>query len=156
MNREHHYRVRAQWTGNLGEGTTNYRSYTRDVTLSAADKPDLEASSDNAFHGDRHRWNPEDLLVAALSECHLLSYLHAAVVAGVNVVTYTDEATGLMRQDSGNGGAFVEVTLRPQVTVADPATIDAAVAAHETAHEWCFIANSVNFPVHVEPTVVAA
>lgn len=156
MNGEHHYRIRAEWTGNRGEGTADYRAYTRDVTLSAAGKPDLLASSDSAFHGDRHRWNPEDLLVAALSECHLLSYLHAAAIAGVVVTGYTDEATGTMRQDGGNGGAFTEVTLHPQVTVADASMIGAAIAAHDTAHEWCFIANSVNFPVRVEPTVVAS
>lgn len=155
MAMEHHYRIRAQWTGNRGAGTASYRDYDRSVTLSAAGKPDILASSDTPFRGDPHRWNPEDLLVAALSQCHLLSYLHACVTAGVSVVAYTDEATGLMRQDGGNGGSFAEVTLHPRVTVADPAMIAPALSAHGPAHEWCFIANSVNFPVRVEPVVVA-
>lgn len=156
MHGEHHYRVTAQWTGNRGAGTSGYRDYDRSVTLIAAGKPDLLASSDTPFRGDRHRWNPEDLLVAALAECHLLSYLHACVEAGVVVTGYTDEATGTMRQDGGNGGAFAEVTLHPRVTVADPTMVEAALAAHGPAHEWCFIANSVNFPVRVDPTVTAA
>ncbi len=150
---EHHYRVRAEWTGNRGTGTSGYRDYDRLVTLSADGKPDLPASSDPKFRGDPHRWNPEDLLVAALSECHLLSYLHACVTVGVVMTSYRDEATGRMVQDGGNGGAFAEVVLHPRVTVADESMVDAAIAAHHEAHEWCFIANSVNFPVRVEPTV---
>lgn len=155
MTVEHRYRIRTKWTGNRGGGTTGYRDYDRLVTLSAAGKPDLLASSDKPFRGDPHRWNPEDLLVAALSECHLLSYLHACVAAGVVMVEYSDEATGVMVQDGGNGGSFTEVVLHPRVTVAEPAMIDAAIAAHVDAHEWCFIANSVNFPVRVEPVVDA-
>ncbi len=149
---EHHYRVTARWTGNRGQGTVTYRDYDRLVTLSAEGKPDLAASSDKPFRGDPERWNPEDLLVAALAECHLLSYLHAAVTRGVVVTGYRDEATGTMTL-VGNGGHFTEVTLHPVVTVADESMVDAAREAHHDAHEWCFIANSVNFPVHVEPEI---
>lgn len=153
---EHHYRVTSEWTGDRGPGTTGYRDYDRLVTLSSEGKPDLAASADGPFRGDRSRWNPEDLLVAALSECHLLSYLHACVTAGVVVTGYRDEATGRMMQDGGNGGSFTEVVLHPAVTVADAGMVDAAVVAHGPAHEWCFIANSVNFPVRVEPTVTVS
>lgn len=152
MSDDHHYRVTALWTGNRGQGTTAYRDYDRLVTLSAEGKPDLAASSDKPFRGDPERWNPEDLLVAALAECHLLSYLHAAVTHGVVVTGYRDEATGTMTL-VGNGGRFTEVTLHPVVTVADESMVDAARAAHHDAHEWCFIANSVNFPVRVEPEI---
>lgn len=153
---EHDYAVRAVWTGNRGTGTSGYRDYDRLVTLSADGKPDIAASADRAFHGDASRWNSEDLLVAALAECHLLSYLHACVEAGVVLVDYADRATGVMAQDGGNGGAFREVVLNPEVTVADAAMVRAATAAHDKAHEWCFIANSVNFPVRVHPTVRVA
>ena len=153
---EHHYRVHADWTGNRGDGTTGYRDYDRLVTLSIDGKPDLLASSDKPFRGDPSRWNPEDLLLAALSECHLLSYLHACVGAGVVVVAYKDDASGVMTEDGKGGGAFTEVILRPRVTVAETSMIDAATAAHHQAHEWCFIANSVNFPVRVEPEITAA
>ncbi|MFE6995159.1 OsmC family protein [Microbacterium sp. NPDC057659] len=153
---EHHYALTTTWTGNAGTGTSGYRDYRRDVTLQVEGKPDLLASSDKPFRGDTSRWNPEDLLVASLSECHLLSYLHACVTVGVVVTSYRDEATGVMREDGRGGGAFAEVVLRPQVTVADSSMVEAAEQAHHQAHEWCFIANSVNFPVRVEPVVTVA
>jgi organic hydroperoxide reductase OsmC/OhrA len=152
---EHSYSVRSTWTGNRGSGTSGYRDYDRAVTLSIEGKADLSASSDRPFRGDPARWNPEDLLLAALSECHLLSYLHACVTVGVVVTAYADDASGVMVEDGRGGGAFREVVLRPRVTVADAGMTDAAIAAHHRAHEWCFIANSVNFPVRVEPTVSA-
>lgn len=150
---EHRYRLRTEWTGNRGTGTSGYRDYDRDTTIAAAGKPDLLASSDKPFRGDPSRWNPEDLLLAALSECHLLSYLHACVSAGVVVTAYHDDASGVMLEDGRGGGAFAEVTLRPSVTVADAGMVEAALRAHDQAHEWCFIANSVNFPVRHEATI---
>ncbi|TQJ32559.1 OsmC family protein [Microbacterium sp. SLBN-146] len=153
---EHRYSVRTTWTGDRGTGTSGYRDYDRSVTMDIDGKPSLLASADKPFRGDPSRWNPEDLLVAALSECHLLSYLHACVTAGVVVVAYEDHATGVMRQDGKGGGAFHEVVLRPRVTVVDSSMTDAALAAHAQANAWCFIANSVNFPVRHEPTIVIA
>ena len=155
MSAEHHYQLSTEWTGNIGTGTSGYRDYARSVTLSVSGKPDLLASADKPFRGDPSRWNSEDLLLAALSECHLLSYLHACVGAGVRVLEYRDQASGVMVLDGGGGGAFREVTLRPRVRVAEPAMVAPALAAHSQAREWCFIANSVNFPVHHEPEVLA-
>lgn len=152
---EHTYALTTEWTGNRGTGTSGYRDYDRSVTVRVAGKPDLSVSADKPFRGDPARHNPEDLLIAALSECHLLSYLHACVVRGVVVTAYTDDAIGLLGLQ-GNGGAFREVVLRPVVTVAGEGMVDAAIAAHHDAHEWCFIANSVNFPVRVEPVIVVA
>lgn len=152
---EHRYLVRSEWTGNRGTGTSGYRDYDRSVSLAVSGKPALAASSDKPFRGDPAKWNPEDLLVAALSQCHLLSYLHACVQAGVVVVSYTDEAAGVMAEDGRGGGAFREVVLRPAVVVADISMVGAAEAAHEQAHQWCFIANSVNFPVRIEAVVTA-
>jgi organic hydroperoxide reductase OsmC/OhrA len=153
---EHHYELSATWTGNRGTGTSGYREYDRDVTIAVDGKPELLASADKPFRGDPGRWNPEDMLIASLAECHLLSYLHACVTAGVVVVSYHDRATGLMTEDGRGGGAFTEVVLRPEVVVADASMIEAAERAHAQAHEWCFIANSVNFPVRHEATVTAA
>ena len=152
---EHRYLVQTQWTGDRGTGTSGYRDYDRSVTIAIAGKPTLEASADRPFRGDRAKWNPEDLLLAALSECHLLSYLHACVQAGVVVTAYEDDAVGTLVLDGRGGGAFREVTLRPRVTVAEPGMVGPAEAAHAQAHEWCFIANSVNFPVRHEAVVVA-
>jgi organic hydroperoxide reductase OsmC/OhrA len=153
---EHRYRLTAEWTGDRGTGTSGYRDYDRSVRISIDGKPDLLASADKPFRGDPARWNPEDLLVAALSQCHLLSYLHACVQAGVVVVAYRDDATGTMVQDGDGGGAFAEVVLRPRVRVADASMVDAALAAHDRAHQMCFIANSVNFPVSHEAQVEVA
>lgn len=153
---EHHYQLRSTWTGNRGSGTSGYRDYARDVTLEVSGKPDVLASSDKPFRGDPARWNPEDLLLASLSECHLLSYLHACVQAGVVVVGYRDDATGMMREDRAGGGAFIEVVLHPHVTVADASMVEAATAAHAQAAAECFIANSMNFPVRHEPTCEVA
>lgn len=153
---EHHYALTAIWNGNLGSGTSGYREYSRDVTIEIEGKPDLLASADKPFRGDAGRWNPEDLLIASLSECHLLSYLHACVSAGVVVVSYRDHASGTMREDGRGGGAFDEVLLQPEVVVADASMIEAAERAHDDAHRMCFIANSVNFPVRHEARVSAA
>ena len=154
MGDEHSYRLTTTWTGNRGQGTSGYGDYDRSVKVEVAGKPSLLGSSDKPFRGDPSRWNPEDLLLAALSQCHLLSYLHAAVVRGVVVTGYADEASGVMVVN-GRAGAFREVVLRPQVIVAERTMIEAATQAHHDAHEWCFIANSVNFPVRVEPMVEA-
>lgn len=152
---EHHYALTSTWTGNTGSGTTGYREYRRDVTIEIDGKPNLLASADRPFRGDSTRWNPEDLLLASLSECHLLSYLHACVTAGVVVVSYRDQARGTMHEDGRGSGAFVDVLLRPEVVVAEPSMIEAAEQAHAQAHEWCFIANSMNFPVRHQATVTA-
>ena len=149
----HRYRVEVEWTGNLGAGTRNYRDYSRDHEIRIAGKPALAGSSDPSFRGDPGRHNPEDMLVAALSTCHMLSYLHMATVAGVVVTAYTDAAEGTM-ETAGNGGRFVEVVLRPTVTIDAGSDAGKAMAAHDDAHHACFIANSVNFPVRCEPRIV--
>ncbi|MEJ6490420.1 OsmC family protein [Leucobacter sp. USCH14] len=151
----HEYRIGIEWTGNRGTGTSGYRAYGRELLIRAAGKAALEGSADPTFHGDRDRWNPEELLVSALAQCHMLSYLHMAVRAGVVVTAYTDDAIGVMRQ-RGVGGAFEEVVLRPRVTVAEAQMVDAARAAHADASDACFIANSVNFPVRHEPEIMVA
>lgn len=151
MSHRHTYAITTTWTGNRGEGTSGYRAYGRDHDLDAVGRPTLPASSDPAFRGDPERWNPELLLVAALSDCHLLAYLHLCAVNGVVVTGYTDDAEGTMEQ-IGDGGHFTGVVLRPRVTVADADMITAANALHEEAHRRCFIAASVVFPVRTEAT----
>jgi organic hydroperoxide reductase OsmC/OhrA len=154
--KEHHYALTTTWTGNRGTGTSGYRDYGRDHEIRMATKPDqtLLGSADRTFRGDPARYNPEELLVAALSQCHLLSYLHACVLAGVVVTGYTDEATGTMITSSDGSGQFTEVTLHPVVTIAAGSDPEAAEQAHKTANQMCFIANSVNFEVRHEPRIV--
>lgn len=152
---EHRYCVDVSWTGNRGTGTETYRSYSREHVIRVAGKPELWGSADPVFHGDASRHNPEDLLVAALSTCHMLSYLHMAMMAGVVVTGYQDAAEGAMVTE-GNSGRFTEVVLRPLVTITAESDCAKAEAAHANAHHACFIANSVNFPVRCEPRIVIA
>jgi organic hydroperoxide reductase OsmC/OhrA len=150
----HHYALGMEWTGSDGVGTQSYRSYRRDFTLTAPGKMTIEGSSDPAFRGDPGRYNPEELLVASLSSCHMLTYLHLCAVNKVVVLAYEDAPTGRMRETSdGSTGAFEEVTLRPTVTVASDSMRETAAELHHQAHALCFIARSVNFPVTAEPSI---
>ena len=151
--RRHEYVVATEWTGNRGEGTASYRGYARDHETRAEGRPPIPSSSDPVFRGDRARWNPELLLVASLSQCHMLAYLHQCAVNGVVVTEYSDEAHGTMAEQPGGGGRFEEVVLRPRVVVAEPEMAEPATALHGAAAELCFIAASVNFPVRHEPRV---
>lgn len=155
MSNSHNYAATITWTGNRGTGTTGYKDYDRNHTISINGKPDIAGSSDTAFRGDGTRHNPEDMLVSALSTCHMLWYLHLCADAGVVVTEYVDNATGVLQERAGGGGRFTEVTLHPTVTVTDASMIEKANALHEKAHEKCFIANSVNFPVRHEPVCEA-
>jgi organic hydroperoxide reductase OsmC/OhrA len=150
------YDVEVAWTGDLGGGTASYRDYSRAHEISAVGRPVISGSSDPHFRGDREAWNPELLLVASLSSCHMLWYLHLCADAGVVVRDYRDHAEGRMQLESNGRGRFDSVLLRPEVTVEHAATIDAARHLHDLAHERCFIASSVNFPVAHEPIVRAA
>jgi organic hydroperoxide reductase OsmC/OhrA len=152
--KQHRYEINLVWTGNLGQGTSRYNSYLRNHEISAAGKPILPGSSDPAFRGDPTRYNPEDLLVASLSACHMLSYLHLSAINNVVVVDYIDDAFGLMQETAGEGGVFTEVTLRPVVTIAAGSDAVKALSLHDDAHHLCFIANSVNFPVRHEARII--
>jgi organic hydroperoxide reductase OsmC/OhrA len=155
---QHTYEIALQWQGNRGTGTSGYRSYGREHVISAQNKADISGSADRAFHGDTDRWNPEEMLLAALSQCHLLSYLHVAASHGVVVTAYTDAATGVMEQTANGGGHFISAVLRPIVTIDGGGSADEqlelAQSLHEEASEKCFIAASVNFPVLHEPIAV--
>ncbi|HEU4856424.1 MAG TPA: OsmC family protein [Rhodanobacteraceae bacterium] len=155
INHTHQYQVAVEWTGNRGSGTDGYRNYGREHVIRVAGKADIAGSSDPAFRGDAARHNPEDMLVAALSTCHMLAYLHVAMLAGVVVTAYTDVAEGSMAS-AGNSGHFTEVVLHPVVTITAASDAAKAAAAHADAHHACFIASSVNFPVRCEPRIVVA
>ena len=156
MTRQHRYRTTVRWTGNLGTGTESYRAYARSHEIEAPGKPAIPGSSDPAFRGDAARWNPEELLVASISACHKLWYLHLAADAGIIVTAYVDSAEGEMEEDTGGTGRFTRVTLRPRVTITAGGDAERARALHATAHAKCFIANSVNFPILCEPEIMTA
>lgn len=151
--REHRYALQLEWTGNLGTGTSGYRTYSRAHEIGAAGKPTILGSADPVFRGEATRYNPEELLVAALCACHMLSYLHLCADAGVVVLGYRDAPVGLMVQDSSGAGRFREVVLHPVVRLAAGSDAAKASALHEKAHALCFIASSVNFPVACQPSI---
>ena len=153
--RPHRFAARVRWTGGASGPVLDYATYSRDYVVEVDGKTPLRGSADAHFRGDGSLHNPEDLLVAALSACHLLSYLAACARAGIAIVAYDDDASGEMTLIDGKI-RFREVMLRPRVAIADSARIDEATALHERAHAECFIANSVNFPVRHEATVTSA
>lgn len=152
----HTYAVSVDWTGNLGEGTRDVRAFSRAHDVLAEGKPPIAASADRAFRGARDRWNPEEMLLASLSQCHMLTYLYLCARQGVVVTGYRDRAAGAVTMDAaGGGGAFTEAVLRPEVTVAEESMLVAARSLHHEVPALCFIARSVSFPVRHEPTVRA-
>ena len=152
--KQHEYTTNLRWTGNRGTGTSGYRDYDRNHEIAGPSKATaLPGSSDPHFRGDPARYNPEDLLVASLSACHMLSYLHLCAVNNVVVTAYEDDATGTMAENSDGSGDFTEVTLRPRVTITAASDAARAIALHEDAGRLCFIARSVKFPVRHVPVI---
>jgi organic hydroperoxide reductase OsmC/OhrA len=150
----HSYELSVRWTGDRGAGTAGYRAYGREHEVTAPGKPTIPGTADPAFRGDPERWSPEDLLVAAVAQCHQLWFLHLAADAGVIVTGYTDDPIGTMAMNPDGSGQFTQVLLRPRVTVAGPGMIEPAQSLHGRVGALCFIARSVNFPVLHEPVTV--
>jgi organic hydroperoxide reductase OsmC/OhrA len=156
MGKEHHYATTVTWTGNRGSGTSTYRAYARDHEISGTGKAALiPGSSDAVFRGDPTRYNPEELLIASLSTCHMLWVLHLCSDAGITVTAYEDEATGVMRENADGSGEFVRVTLRPRIRINEQERLADVTELNHRAHGLCFIARSVNFPVEVEPRITS-
>ena len=152
--RAHTYRARLEWTGAAQGATRDYASYSREYRVTIGGKPALRGSADPFFRGDAALHNPEDMLVAALSSCHMLSYLALCARDGIEVVAYEDDAVGTMEETAGVG-RFVRAVLHPRVAVAR-GDLAKARALHDEAHAQCFIASSVNFPVEHDAVVERA
>jgi organic hydroperoxide reductase OsmC/OhrA len=153
MDKTHRYHIQVVWTGNKGQGTSNYKAYERSHTIAVEGKPLIAGSSDPAFRGDQSKYNPEELLVASISACHMLWYLHLCAEASIVVIDYIDRAIGTMQETEDGSGRFAEVVLYPVVVVDANSDIEQAEKLHEQAHRFCFIANSMNFPVLCESTI---
>ena len=150
MTEQHDYTSRIEWTGNRGEGTKSYRGYDRTWGVRTLGKPPIACSNDPLLGGDPTLHNPEDMLLSALSACHMLWYLHLASRAGIVVHGYRDEPVGVGESAPNGAGRFVRATLRPQIEVAAGSDLEKADAIHHEIHKYCFIARSVNFPVSYE------
>ena len=151
--KEHLYQISLQWTGNIGQGTSNYKAYDRAYEIEVQGKPTIFGSSDPAFRGDKTKYNPEELLVASISSCHMLWYLHLCTDAGITVNDYRDRATGKMCETEDGSGRFTEVILKPEIAIVAKSNLEQAKQLHHQAHKLCFIANSVNFPVFCQPSI---
>jgi organic hydroperoxide reductase OsmC/OhrA len=155
MSENHLYKTTVTWTGNKGSGTMDFRSYDRDYIVTVEGKADISGSSDSAFLGDKSKHNPEDLLVASISSCHMLWYLHLCSKNEIVVIDYQDHAVGTLQESNDGSGKFESVTLRPQVLIANKIHLELANSLHTEANKMCFIANSLNFPVKHEPSCKA-
>lgn len=149
--KQHEYTARIVWTGNRGKGTSGYRDYTRNWSVKTPQKPEIRCSNDPMLGGDPALHNPEDMLLASLSACHMLWYLHLASDTGIVVTDYHDDPVGLAESSPDGTGRFLRATLRPHARLAAGTDIDKARAIHWEIHKYCFIARSVNFPVEYEP-----
>ena len=150
---KHHYAAKVVWTGDQGTGTSSYKAYSRDHKILMEGKADIAGSADPAFRGDQEKHNPEDLLVAALSACHMLWYLHLCADNGVVVLSYEDTSVGVMELNKNGSGQFKEVVLNPDIQISPDSDIEIAKELHYRANEMCFIANSCNFPISHHPTI---
>jgi organic hydroperoxide reductase OsmC/OhrA len=155
MTAEHHYRATTIWTGASKGATTSYDAYSREYIVAIDGKLCIVGSADPCFRGNPSLHNPEDLLVSSLSACHMLSYLALCARAGIRVVSYVDEVEGQMADQQGKV-RFTEVVLNPRVTIELGDSLERAQDLHHEAHEVCFIANSMAFPVRHQPTVLVA
>lgn len=155
MAKSHDYAASVTWTGNTGQGTASYRAYGREHEIAIHGKPTILGSADAAFRGDAAKWNPEDMLVASISTCHMLWFLHLASEAGWIVERYEDRVEGTMEMNANGSGQFRSAKLHPVATISagDPALLD---DLHHRAHEMCFIARSLNFEIGCEARVVQA
>lgn len=150
----HNYTAFIDWTGSRRTGTTDYKNYDRDYSIRIDGKQQvIRGSADSAFLGDPHRFNPEELLLASLSSCHMLWYLHLCADNGIVVLDYSDSVNGSMIEYPDGGGKFEKVILRPIVTVKSEEMVEIAKSLHTEANKKCFIANSCNFPVEHEAVV---
>jgi len=151
----HLYHIRTVWTGKSTGGNSDVKTYNRGHHIYNFGKPDLELTTDNKLVGEPHKLNPEDLLVSSISSCHMLSYLYICSINNIVILDYTDNATGEMEENSNGGGKFNYVTLNPTILVQNETMIEGAFEMHHEAHRICYIANSVNFEVHIKPIITS-
>ena len=153
--KRHLYKIQMNWTGNLGVGTKNFRSYSRNHEIVAPGKAVIDGSSDPSFRGDPGRYNPEELFLSALSSCHMLWFLHLCSIRGISVLQYEDHAEGVMIEEANGSGRFAEVHLYPRIQLREAHSDEVLRTIHQEANKKCFIAQSCNFPVRHTATYQA-
>lgn len=152
--KDHYYKTIVTWTGNTGKGTLDYKAYERDHIIQVQGKPEIQGTSEVSYYGNQFRYNPEELLVASLSACHMLWFLHLCAINKVVIIAYKDIAFGTMQTTPGGGGKFTEVILKPDISIAGSADAELLDKLHKEANTLCFIASSCNFPVRHQPNYI--
>ena len=152
--KQHNYALKINWTRNIGSGTNSYKSYERSFEVSVDGKEIINGSSDPSFNGDKTKYNPEELLLASISSCHMLWYLHLCADDGIIVTSYIDNAEGIMVENDNGGGKFEQVILKPVISVTENSMIEKAIILHAKANKLCFVANSVNFRISHQPVIL--
>jgi len=147
------FNSRIQWTGNTGTGTSSYQGYLRTWDIAVPGKPIVHCSNDPHLGGDPSLMNPEDLLLSAVSACHMLWYLHFASENNVVVESYIDKPKGLGETERSGRGRFLSIELSPSITLANDADLQLAESLHERVHDYCFIARSLSCPVYCRPQI---
>jgi len=154
VHKDHLYTADLEWTGSVAGPTRDYRSYSRDFVLRLPGKVDLRGSSDPAFVGDPLLHNPEDLLLAAIASCHMLSWLSLCARRKIVATAYRDAPEAAMTW-VGDTYAFSSVVLKPRCIITADSDLALATALHEEANHVCFIARSVNFPIRHESVITS-
>ena len=154
MAKIHEFPSHVVWTGNRGSGTSAYKAYDRTWDMAVEGKATVHCSNDPMLGGDPSKYNPEDMLIAAVSSCHMLWYLHLCSVAGVTVTSYVDDPVGIGESEPSGKGKFIEAVLRPKITITKESDAEKAVSIHDEIHNYCFIARSVSFPIRFEVTIL--
>ncbi|MGB3414146.1 MAG: OsmC family protein [Microbacteriaceae bacterium] len=140
----HEFEVQIDWIGNTGSGTSGARDFSRNHEILFPGLPSLPGSAAPEFRGDADRYNPEQLLVAAIAQCHMMTYFYLAVQNGIVVTEYRDTATGFLRLHPDGSGEIDRVIVRPRVTLAAGTDLELALSLHDEVGKYCFIARSVN------------
>ncbi len=159
MSEPHHFRIRLEWPADPAQTAHPDANFSRNAILSVDGKAVVEASAPTVFGGDASRFNPEELLIMSLADCHMLTYLAIASKRGLQVLHYADAAEGTLAiGEFGTAGkmSMQEVVLHPRVLVAKGTNLEEAKRMHEKAHANCFVANSVNFPVRCRADIIEA
>ena len=150
------FEITTVWTGNTGSGTSSYAAYERSHEFRAEGREPLPGSAAPIYRGDSSRYNPEELLIASVSGCHMLWYLHLCAQSGVVVESYEDSAFGELAIHPAGSGEFTGITLRPRVTIRAGCDPQIAMRLHAEANGMCFIARSLKCDVSHEPTITVA
>jgi len=150
------HRIKLQWRRTTSD--FQYKTYNRAHTVTFKNGQALSMSSAVAYRGDAELVDPEEMFVASLSSCHMLTFLALAANRGFIVEQYIDDAVGVLAKNAAGKLAITQVTLHPRITFAKgTAPNDSQLhELHDKAHHECFIANSVVTPVTVETPLAAA